>query len=392
MTRIETVDLFLLQVPDFDPVRDPVKDTLLVRVRAGSHEGWGECEAAPFVSLAAFVTPESHDTSRPVGASLTGKTLEGPRDIADITRQVATHSMNILQAPHVYSGVEMALWDALGKMRDEPVYRLLGYEKAFRKLPYVVMPFAPTAEETCRQMQDALRAGYRAVKTGWNGFGRGDLVSDRDQLAAARQGLGADGRLFLDLARVWGKDLESARRYYPLLDEFDVEFVEEPFDGDALGVYAEMARDRGCRQVAAGENVHSAAQAHQLLDQGGVGVVQIDLGRIGGIAATREVAGYADRQGAFFVNHTYTSHLTLSAALQAYAGLERHNLCEYPMDQSSLSWAVCGNHLELDADGMVRLLEEPGLGIALDLEAVKKYLVDLEIRFGHTVLYRTPEL
>ena len=90
MTRIDAIDLFLLQVPDFDPDRHPVKDTLLVRARAGQYEGWGECEAAPFVSLAAFVTPESHSTSRPVSASVIGQRLEEPADIAAITRRVST--------------------------------------------------------------------------------------------------------------------------------------------------------------------------------------------------------------------------------------------------------------------------------------------------------------
>ena len=54
--KIEAVDLFFLQMPDRDPAHKLVKDMLLVRVRAGQYEGWGECEAAPFVSLAACET------------------------------------------------------------------------------------------------------------------------------------------------------------------------------------------------------------------------------------------------------------------------------------------------------------------------------------------------
>ena len=97
--------------------------------------------------------------------------------------------MNVLQTPHIYSGVEMALWDLLGKKLGEPVYRLLGYDKAFAKQAYVVVPFAATLEDTFGGC-DIREAGYRAVKTGWNGFGGGDFVTDRDQLAAAREGLG----------------------------------------------------------------------------------------------------------------------------------------------------------------------------------------------------------
>lgn len=392
VTRIESVDLFMLQAPDFDPARDPVCDTLLVRVRAGQHEGWGECEAAPYVSMAAFVTPESHSTSRPVSASVLGQRLETPDDIAAITRQVFHDSMNILQTPHIYSGVEMALWDLLGKKLQQPVYRLLGYDRAFAKQAYVVVPFAQTPEETHLRMRKAHDAGYTAVKTGWNGFGGGNFRADRNQLAAAREALGPDTRLFLDAARIWRGDVNAAMRYGPLMDEFGVEWVEEPFDGAEFGAYAELSRLRGRQRVAAGENIHSHAQAFQLLDIADLGVIQIDCGRIGGIGAATQIARHADRTGAFYVNHTYTSHLALSAALQTYAGLPRHDLCEYPMDRASLSWKICRTHLPLDPDGMVTLPNLPGLGIEMDFAEVKSFIVELEIRLGQTVIYRTPDV
>jgi len=392
VTRIETVDLFLLQVPDFDPNRDPVKDTLLVRARAGQYEGWGECEAAPFVSLAAFVTPESHSTSRSVGASVLGQPLNDAADIAVITRRVGQNSMNVLQAPHLYSGVEMALWDLLGKKFEEPVYRLLGYDRAFAKQPYIVVPFGTNPEETFARMCHSRQAGYRAVKTGWSGFGGGNLAGDRAQLAATREGIGADARLFIDAARIWGNDVAAANRYCSLLNEFAVEWVEEPFDAAALAAYANFTSRHGRNRVAAGENIHSITQARQLLDIAGVGIIQIDCGRVGGIGAAREIAQYADRCGALYVNHTYTSHLALSASLQAYAGLQSHDLCEYPMDTTSLSWSICREHLLVDDAGEIKIPNAPGLGVTVSLDDLQRYLVDLEIRIGRTTLYKTPSI
>ena len=75
----------------------------------------------------------SHGVCRPVADSVLGQTLEGPEDIARIAAAVAYNSMDLLQAPHTFSGVEMALWDILGKMRSEPVWRLLGYAKSHPK-------------------------------------------------------------------------------------------------------------------------------------------------------------------------------------------------------------------------------------------------------------------
>ncbi|MET2832904.1 enolase C-terminal domain-like protein [Mesorhizobium shangrilense] len=344
------------------------------------------------MSLAAFLTPESHSTCRPVGASVLGQRLESPADIADITRRVWQDSMNVLQAPHIYSGVEMALWDLLGKRYEEPVYRLLGYDKAFAKQPYVVVPFAAVPEQTFERMRHIRQAGYRAVKTGWSGFGHGNIASDLSQLAAAREGLGADARLFIDAARIWGCDVVAAKRYCPLFDQFSIEWVEEPFDPTALNAYADFAAHHGRMRLAAGENIHSIQQAQQLLNIAGIGVIQIDCGRVGGIGAAKEIAQYADLRCARYINHTYTSHLALSASLQAYAGLERQDLCEYPMDPTSLSWSICREHLLVGGDGEVTIPNAPGLGITISLDDLQRYVVDLEIRIGRTTLYRTPSI
>ena len=63
---------------------------------------------------------------------------------------------------------------------------------------------------------------------------------------------------------------------------------------------------------------------------GGVGFIQIDAGRIGGLAPAKRVADYARERGVTYVNHTFTSHLALSASLQPYAGHPAGAICEYP--------------------------------------------------------------
>src|SRR3954447_26746778 len=104
-------------MPEVTLEADGSQDALLVRVVAGGEEGWGECEASPLASIAAFVTPRSHGVCQPVEASVLGQTLDGPEDIARIAALVQRNSMDLLQAPHTFSGIEMALWDVLGKHR-----------------------------------------------------------------------------------------------------------------------------------------------------------------------------------------------------------------------------------------------------------------------------------
>ena len=125
--KIDAVDFFYLSMPEVTTEGDGSQDALLVRVSAGRHVGWGECEASPLVSIAAFVCPMSHGACRPVGDSVLGQRLDSPDDIARIAALVDYDSMDLLQAPHTLSGVEIALWDLLGRARGEPVWRLLGF-------------------------------------------------------------------------------------------------------------------------------------------------------------------------------------------------------------------------------------------------------------------------
>ena len=82
--------------------------------------------------------------------------------------------------------------------------------------------------------------------------------------------------------------------------------------------------------------------ARHLIDYGGVGFVQIDCGRIGGIGPAKRVADYAVAKGVTYVNHTFTSHLALSASLQPYAGLADHRICEFPAAPKPLALRIHG--------------------------------------------------
>jgi L-alanine-DL-glutamate epimerase-like enolase superfamily enzyme len=130
--------------------------------------------------------------------------------------------------------------------------------------------------------------------------------------------------------------------------------------------------------------------ARHTIDYGKVGYLQVDCGRIGGIGPARAAADHAVRRGVTYVNHTFTSHLALSASLQPYAGLEHHGICEFPVQPQPLVEEFCAGRIARDEDGLVLLPEAPGLGIAIDAQGIERYLVDAEIRVGGKVLYTTP--
>ncbi len=390
--QIEAVDFFYFAMPEVTDAADGSQDALVVRVAAGGRVGWGECEAAPLPSIAAFVCPMSHGACRPVADAVLGARIDRHEDIPAIARKVARDSMDLLQAAHTWSGIEMALWDLLGKHRDAPVWALLGYTRSAPKIPYASLLFADTAEETRTRAQKARADGFAAAKFGWGPIGTGTVAADSEQVAAAREGLGPDGHLMVDVGQIFAEDVEAAAARIPALEAANVLWLEEPFYGSAYEAYAALARRCGRLRLAGGEAAHDLAMARHLMDYGRVGYIQIDTGRIGGIGPAKAAADLAAARGVTFVNHTFTTHLALSASLQPFAGRAEDRICEYPADPSPLAQAITATKLERDANGEIRAPDAPGLGVEVDLPALRAYLVETEIRVGGAVLYRTPTL
>jgi len=390
--KIESVDFFYLAMPEVRNIGDGSQDALLVRVSAGGLVGWGECEAAPLVSIASWNCPMSHSACRPVSDSVLGQTIDGPDDICRINALVRANSFDLLQADHTLSGIDTALWDLLGKRLGEPVYRLLGYRRAYPKTAYASVLFGDTPQETLAKAQSARAAGFRAVKFGWGPFGRGSVDDDAQQLRAAREGLGDGVLLLVDAGTVWDDDVAVAGRRLPILQQCRATWLEEPFVSGALEAYRQLAAQSGEVRLAGGEGCHNFHQAKNMIDYAGLGYVQIDAGRIGGITVAKQVADYARAKGVRFVNHTFTTHLALSASIQPYAGIESDELCEYPIEPSPLARDLCGAALQPDAEGRIHLSDAPGLGIEPNKEAIRKYLVNAEIRIAGRTIYRTPRI
>jgi L-alanine-DL-glutamate epimerase-like enolase superfamily enzyme len=389
--KIDGVDFFYLSMPVVTEAADGSQNALLVRVTAGGRQGWGECEAAPLPSIAAFVTPMSHGACRPVSASVLGKRLEGPDDIARMSASVAYSSMDLLQAAHTWSGVEIAMWDLLGRERGVPAYQLLGYAKSYPKLPYASVLFGATPEETGTRAADIKRAGFRAAKFGWAPFGE-SLANDVRHIEAAREGLGPEGVLLIDAGQIFGEDVEAAALRLDAMEKNRVSFFEEPFHGSAYDAYRGLGAHVRTVGTAGGEAAHNRFMAEHLMEYGRVGYIQIDCGRIGGLGPAKQVADQAAKRGVTYVNHTFTSNLALSASLQPYAGLANHRICEYPTKLQPLASDLTLNHIAPDANGEIVLPHAPGLGIEINPEAIARYKVDVEIRVKGKRIFSTPSI
>ncbi|MEI9906801.1 MAG: mandelate racemase/muconate lactonizing enzyme family protein [Actinomycetota bacterium] len=389
--RIESVELFYLRMPEVFDIGDGSQDALIFRVRAGGHEGWGEAPVSPLTSIASWIAPMSHSGCHPVIDSVLGEKLDSAADIARIAKKVRSISFyGIIQSDLTFSGVEIAMWDLLGKAKEVPVYTLLGYTKSERKLPYASVLFGETSDETFQKAEAMKREGFSAIKFGWGPYGRESVEIDSSHVRAAREGIGADAHLMIDAGTIFNEDVEAAAKRLQVLSDAKAMWFEEPVDAAAVNLYKQLSQRSPKVALAGGEGAHNAMQAEDLIDNGGIGFVQIDTGYVGGIGSAFRVAKHAQSKGVQYVNHTFTSHSALSASLQPFAGMKGSWIAEYPMEPKLLCQELNTNQISIDADGMISAPESPGLGIEFNIEAMKKYLVDVEIKVNKKVLYQTP--
>ena len=271
------------------------------------------------------------------------------------------------------------------------MFSLLGYNKVFPKLPYASQLFGDTAEETLQKAKATTASGYRAVKFGWGPFGKKDFQEDAAHLAAAREGMGADAYVMIDAGTVWGENVLPAQKRLQALKNIEAYWLEEPFINGALHAYSELSRSSPHIPLAGGEGCNNFVSAQAMMDYAGLKFIQIDAGRIGGISVAKRVAALAESKKITYVNHTFTSHLALSASLQSYAAMESSVISEYPVELKLLAQEIGLQKIVPDDDGYIHVPEKAGLGIDINTAALNKYLVEVEIRVGGKLLYYTPE-
>jgi L-alanine-DL-glutamate epimerase-like enolase superfamily enzyme len=330
----------------------------------------------------------SHSACKPLSASVLGQRLDEPDDIRRVNALARANSFDLLQTDHTLSGIDIALWDLLGRKLSEPVYRLLGYDRAYPKIAYASQLFGDDPQTTLLKARELARTGFRAAKFGWGPYGRETVAQDADQVHAAREGLGSDRMLLVDAGTVWGENVEEAEKRLPVLRSCNATWLEEPFASGALGAYKALAARSGPVKLAAGEGCHNLLQAKNMIDFASLGYVQIDAGRIGGITTAHAVSAHAALSKTQYVNHTFTTPLALSASLQPYAGLEEHSLCEYPTEPSPLARGFTSQRFLPDGERLIRLPEGAGLGLEPDVSALREYCVPVEIKVGERVVFQ----
>jgi L-alanine-DL-glutamate epimerase-like enolase superfamily enzyme len=274
---------------------------------------------------------------------------------------------------HAISGIDIALWDILGKATGQPVGRLLGGRYREKVRPYASL----LMEEPGRMAESllALKAqGYRAYKIGWGPFGRRDAATDEAIVRAARKAIGDSNALMVDAGgsdAYWTNGLKWALRTSQMLAAYNVAWFEEALRPDDLEDFVQLRRASPV-PISGGEVLTRRQSFRPWLEAGAFDIVQPDVTKVGGISEERQIARMAQDHGIKFVPHGWNTAIGVAADLHLSSAFPGTDLIEYKTGSAYVDEIVAGGWT-LDAEGMLAIPDKPGLGITLDLDAVKKY-------------------
>ncbi len=273
---------------------------------------------------------------------------------------------------HTISGIDMALWDILGKAVEQPVGRLLGgrYRES-------VMPYASLLMEEPASLGVTLAAlrnkGFKAFKIGWGPFGRVSDSLDEEIVKTARSAVGSESLLMVDAGAsdaFWGQNLKWALQTAQMLARYDVTWFEEPLLPDALHDYQEL-RASSPVHIAGGEVLTRRQTFQPWLSGHAFDIVQPDVTKVGGISEMRKIGWMASAFGVRLIPHGWNTAIGLAADLQLASALPDTNLVEYISGSVYVDELKAGGW-QLNSSGELEIPSKAGLGIELDPEVLER--------------------
>jgi L-alanine-DL-glutamate epimerase-like enolase superfamily enzyme len=385
--RVTGIDCHVLVDPAYE--RDATssnQDTIVVEVHTDEGiTGIGETDLNAWVARACIEAPGTHTMDIGLGDSLVGM---DPRDpVAAWDRLYVGTAMTGRRGAlvHALGALDMALWDIAGKAAGVPAWRLLGDPAHESFAPYAsLLPRGGDWDTFSQTLVDqavwAAGLGFRACKlelliTGPYAHEGLDLPASVmvETIAAVRRATGPDVAIMVDVAYAW-RTAAEALAVIETWAEHDVFFCETPLWADDLAEYAVLA-ERSPIPIAAGEWLATRYEFLDLMDRGGVQVVQPDVGRVGGLTEARRVCRLAAGRGRLVVPHGWKTGITVAATAHLAAVTGHMPFFEYVPQQvaeSPLRRELVHDELAL-VDGRLALPTRPGLGIELDRDALERF-------------------
>jgi L-alanine-DL-glutamate epimerase-like enolase superfamily enzyme len=342
------------------------RDAVVVKVTtAGGIVGWGESHHGRCPGAVAHL----------VNTSM--RQIVVGCDAADVTgvwqaiyaRQLASHGM-FAGCAMAMSGIDQALWDIRGKATGWPLYRLLGgASKAVPAYAGGVSLGYQAPQALVDEARPHVESGYGAVKL------RVGDSPDRDieRIEAVRNAFGAALEIMVDANVAYS--LSDACKVMPALEANQVTWLEEPFAPHDYRSYRE-AKGFSRTPLAAGENHYTRFEFSRVIEDGAINILQPDLSKTGGITEALRIAAMASAYKLPVCPHTSMTGINMAASIHFLAAIENGGYFEADVSVANrFRDELTTRPYKLGADGTVRPLELPGIGVEVDEEFVRNHPV-----------------
>ncbi len=336
-------------------------ERMLIRIETtGGITGWGEMRTT--LSAEATKVILEHD----VAPKLIG------HDVWEIESFVEDFFFEYMDINTFLGGVEMAMWDALGKYRDAPVHQLVG-GKCEDQVAFAYCVGILDLDESRTHARRALDRGYNVLKTK---AGR-DWQQDVDRIKAMHDEV--DGALEFRLDPNQGWTFEDAVRVGAQLEDSGIylQYLEQPIRIDSFGTFKRL-RNRLRTPICANEDMYFPRNLLEMGKEDAIDVGVVDIIPSGGILGMKRLAGLASEMGISLSHHcAFDLGVKTAAVLHAVSSTPAINLAP---DTVYYAWEddIIENPFTIEK-GRMTVPDKPGLGITVDEEKIEQYRVDAEV-------------
>ena len=267
------------------------------------------------------------------------------------------------------SGIDIALWDLLGKSLGQPVWRLLGGRLRDRIPAYASGGWAPVGD-VGKQLAQYVERGHRAVKMRV-GLQDKSVDDSAARVREAREMLGPEVGLMVDAHGTWS--VREAQRFARKVENCDLGWLEEPVSPDNVAGQAEVRASTDI-PIAAGEREQTRFAFRELLDARAVDVLQPDVAIADGITETLRICALASTHGLTVAPHLWGGAVLFASGLQLATAVPCVTTLEFSRGENPLLHDLVEEPFEL-VDGHVVPSDRPGLGLTLRRDFVRSITV-----------------
>jgi L-lyxonate dehydratase len=273
------------------------------------------------------------------------------------------------------SAVDIALWDLLGKSAKQPVYRLLGGRTKPRIPVYASRLYSVELNDVADEAKRYKAEGYKAMKLrfGWGPTdGAAGMQRNLNLVRTVRETVGDGIDVMADAYMGW--TLDYAKRMLPLLEPFNLRWLEEPVIPDDVHGYAEL-KSYGRIPIAGGEHEFTSYGFRDLLEARALDYIQFDTNRVGGLTQARKIAALAEAYSVPVIPHAgqmHNYHVVMASLNSPMA--EYFPVVDVEVG-NELFWYIFNGEPKAK-DGFINLDESvPGLGLTINEGASKQFEV-----------------